>query len=200
MYQNYETQAVQIRLDELIDSNWLEDYAHDLTEVPSRVVNEIIKFIFLWMFFEMKALNKRANFVSIDKVSKEWAECRLIDDNTFCFALDHFRKRYVEGDSTNGSFDDLYQVNQQGGLCHCRFGKGTPYRRVQDVLLCNYNIPEKKQEKAAAVLFILYRLRNNLLHGNKFSQLKYQLGNFRCANDLLKCAIELLNGKDLTTG
>ena len=81
--------------------------------------------------------------------------------------------------SINRSFDDLYQVK-----------KADPYTRVKRVLLSKDEDLEK-QGIASTVLFIVFRLRNNLLHGNKLSQLKDQLDNFRCANCVLKRAIEI---------
>ena len=47
------------------------------------------------------------------------------------------------------------------------------------------------------MLLIVLRLRSNLIHGNKFSQLKDQLENFGCANCVLRREIKIWYDWDL---
>ena len=130
------------------------------------------------MYFEAKVIDNPnlRNDIVIEEISNNWARDERIDCNTFRFALDYFRNRYVDEGTTNDSFNDLFQRGRRD--------------EVSGVLCCEDQQLDK-QRIALAILLIVHRIRNNLLHGNKLRQLPDQFENFVYANRVLKLAIKI---------
>ena len=132
--------------------------------------------------FEARVLEVCASVRGIIEASRRWASNGLLAADRFGEELGYFRDRYVADGRVTHHFDHLHlRQNDAPAL-------------VKNVLVGEKTEPE---EIAAAVLIIVYRFRNNLFYGVKWSyELQGQLENFTYANSALMRAIELdENGK-----
>lgn len=157
--------------------DWLDHYAPGLQALTPQEREAITHFSFLWTMFEARVLSTRASANAIVEASQLWAGNGLLAADTFGQEVAYFRDRYV-GD---GKFTYHF------GHLHLR--RNDAPALVERVLAGEATEPE---EIAAAVLIIVYRFRNNLFHGVKWSyELQGQLENFTHANTALMQAIEL---------
>ena len=157
--------------------DWLQEYAPGFQALSEAERRAIAEFLFLWSLFEAKVLNEHGGANVIIASSTRWARNGLLTVETFGQELAYFRNRYVLDGRFSYHFDHLhFRANDAEGLV----------RRVlngEDGALENI---------AATVLIIVYRFRNNLFHGLKWSyNLQGQLENFMHANKALKRAVEL---------
>ncbi len=159
--------------------DWLEKYAPGFQALSDEERQAITEFSFLWSLFEAKALNEHGNVNAIVESAEEWARTGQLTADTFGGELAYFRDRYVADGAFTCHFEHLH-LRQNDAL-----------NLVQKVLKGEDAEPE---EVAAAMLIIVYRFRNNLFHGVKWSyELQGQLENFMHANTVLMRAIELHN-------
>ena len=126
---------------------------------------------------EAKALNTNGNARAIVEAASLWQKEDLITDQSFEGELEYFRNRYFADGEFTYHFD------------HLRLRRPDRRELVERVLK---NEAAELSDIAAALLIIVYRLRNNLLHGMKWAyQIQGQLENFTHANAILMQAIEL---------
>lgn len=157
--------------------DWLDRYAPGLQALTPEEHEAITHFSFLWTMFEARVLSTRASANAIVEASQRWAGSGLLVADTFGQEVAYFRDRYV----ADGKF--TYHFN------HLHLRRNDAPALVKKVLAGEATEPE---EIAAAVLIIVYRFRNNLFHGVKWSyELQGQLENFTHANAALMQAIEL---------
>jgi hypothetical protein len=157
--------------------DWLDRYAPGLQALTPEEREVITHFSFLWTMFEARVLSTRASANAIVEASQRWAGNGLLAPDTFGQEVAYFRDRYV----ADGKF--TYHFN------HLHLRRNDASALVRKVLAGEATEPE---EVAAAVLIIVYRFRNNLFHGVKWSyELQGQLENFTHANTALMQAIEL---------
>ena len=184
-------------LDEIIGKGWLDCHAPELDGLSDKLVMSIIRFTFLWMIFEGKALKDRKEETNAEKVvavSNQWANSNRSTAKIFSDALEYFQEWYIdpESEKPNNKFKVLFGVKKdppERGR-HCR-RRESPRDRVKRVLLNKNSLPIN--EIVPAMLIIVYHYRNRLFHGPKWLEddLPNQLQNFERANDLLRHAIEL---------
>lgn len=137
----------------------------------------ILRFLLLWSLFEKEVLNLRGNAQTIVKAAKQWAENELLTEEIFESQIYYFRNRYYHHGEYTEHFKNL---NLRPRDCP---------QLVKKVLR---NLDTNPDEVSAAVLIIVYRIRNNLFHGEKWSYgLHGQLDNFNHANAALMKAIKL---------
>ena len=137
----------------------------------------ITEFSLLWSLFEAKSLNEHGSANAILESARLWAEADLLTEHSFSRELAYFRDRYV----ANGEYTHHFH--------HLHLRENDAPDLVKQVLR---HENASLEDIAAAVLIIVYRYRNNLFHGRKWSyELQGQLNNFRCANSALMQAIEL---------
>ena len=176
----------------IIDPDWLKFHAPELKDVNelNDAMMSVIRFVFLWMIFEGKALKKNANPETVMNLSKQWPESEVYDDDIFCNALEYFQKRYIDNGSetTNYQFDDLFRGRDRGEGYKVKCN----YKLAQSVLLGDAMCSEKCCI-ASAVLIVVHRYRNNLFHGKKWlaNDLPDELSVFKIANCVLVKAIAL---------
>lgn len=158
-------------------TDWLDRYAPGLQVLSPEEREAITHFSFLWTMFEARVLDTRANANAIVEASQGWAGNALLSADTFEQEVAYFRNRYFADGEFTHHFNHLHlRPNDAPAL-------------VRKVLAGEASSPE---QIAAAVLIIVYRFRNNLFHGVKWSyELQGQLGNFIHANAALMRAIEL---------
>ena len=158
-------------------SDWLERYAPGLQALTPGERDAITHFSFLWTMFEARVLSTRASANAIVEASQRWAGNGLLAADTFGQEVAYFRDRYF----ADGEF--TYHFT------HLHLRRSDAPALVKKVLAGEATEPE---EISAAVLIIVYRFRNNLFHGVKWSyELQGQLENFTHANAALMQAIEL---------
>ena len=156
---------------------WLSRHEPGFRELSGRERNAVMHFSLLWSLFESGALNTNGNARAIVAAAKLWADENLIAERAFHRQLAHFRNRY----HANGAF--TYRFEQLGFRPHDRRAL------VEQALGGDEADPALV---AAAVLIIVYRLRNNLFHGVKWADgIRGQLENFDHANEALMQAIAL---------
>lgn len=162
--------------------DWLEQNAPGFREFSDNERDVIIEFLLLWSLFEAKVLDQRGSANAILDTAKQWAGKGLLSQESFELEINYFRNRYYAGGEYTHHFEHLHlRENDFPDL-------------VKKVLR---NMDANPDEVAAATLIIVYRFRNNLFHGVKWSyKLRGQLKNFNHANIALMKAVELYNKAD----
>jgi hypothetical protein len=155
---------------------WLRARApgyEDLTEAEREALKT---FLFLWSLFEANALGEQGGPASIIDAAHELCKRQGGLGPKVGGALAYFRERYVVEDAPNHRFDALnFRARDRRPL-------------VEEVLT---GLREAPGDQAAAVLLIVYRLRNNLFHGAKWAYgLAGQHDNFHHANQVLMEALD----------
>jgi hypothetical protein len=104
----------------------------------------------------------------------------IIDSNLLNEIFQYFKNRYIE----NGDANDIFNRFDFG-----REPASTTYKNfVKDRLLKEETT---NQEKLQSLLYIAFRLRNNLFHGSKEVEKLYEQNeNFKQINSLLMVIIE----------
>lgn len=149
----------------------------DLT-LPER--QAVADFTLLWSVMEGRVLHSNKSMAReldtlVDRLS---AEGRL-PVAKFAPALTYFRSRYFSSDFTEKLIGLRLEKLRPEGFAGL----------VRTVLDGSNDSPV---DGVKAVLFIIYRLRNNLFHGSKWNDgLQDQLENFTHSNDALMVIIEL---------
>lgn len=144
--------------------------------MPAEDREAIANFTFLWSLFEARALDRGASAQRILAFTHELSARNTLKPERFDDQLRYFRERYFPKGQESRHFPHL----------HLR-GNDSP-ALVQAVLMGKNNDPA---DRVAGVLIVIYRLRNNLFHGEKWGyELQGQLQNFTIANDTLMTAIE----------
>jgi hypothetical protein len=133
-------------------------------------------FALLWSLFESRCLGENASADRIVTAIKNLQSHGRLNLAPFSDQIDYFFNRYHDGAQFTGHFSGL------------RLRKNDQPQLVQDALT-------KKASNditvLATLLIIIYRLRNNLLHGHKWSyEIKGQLANFKNANQSLMSYME----------
>jgi hypothetical protein len=122
-------------------------------------------------------LETRGNARSILEAAERWAEKNLLSADSFLNEFMYFRDRYVGKSGVTHRFG------------HLNLRNGDMPDLVRQTLMSK---EPTALDVAATVLTIIYRYRNNLFHGVKWSyELRGQLENFAHANTGLMKAIEI---------
>jgi hypothetical protein len=168
----FETRETQMSV-----TNWLERNARGFPERSEEERNAIMQFSLLWSLFEARTLETSGDADSILAVSRRWANKGLLTGETFKHELAYFRKRYRADKGFTYRFNYLNLRRSDKRDLVERVLKG----ETADLA-----------EVTAALLIIVYRLRNNFFHGVKWAyEIRDQLENFNHGNSVLMQAIEL---------
>ena len=133
-------------------------------------------FSLLWSFFEAKAMHTNASSNRILALVHEWAAQNRLNLAPFSQSLAYFKNRYFN----SGDYSDLFH-----GL---NLRKGDNPELVKAVLRGENT---NDADCVAALLIVVYRLRNNLFHGVKWAyDIRDQLDNFTNANNAIMAALE----------
>ena len=157
--------------------NWLVDNVHGYSNLTHEEKEEIKYFALLWSLFEFKMVNNFANPTSIVALCESMDQPNPIDLAAFTDPFDYFRNRYYGAQGVTYAFTQLhFRPNDRQAL-------------VESVLAAQ---PHTNGHILAAFLLIVYRLRNNLFHGEKWKyEIQGQLDNFRNANAVLMATMDL---------
>lgn len=155
---------------------WLCVRAPGFIHLAEAERSAIMHFSLLWSFFEANALNTNASANHILALVHEWASQNKLEIEPFSQSLAHFQNRYFNG----GDFTELF--------------RGLNLRRNDNPELIKAVLRGENTDPAdcvAVLLIIVYRLRNNLFHGNKWAYgIHGQLENFTNANFAIMAALE----------
>lgn len=154
---------------------WLEANVPGFSELPEEDRCAILHFALLWSLFEAKALQTRASAHAILALVHEWSAQGRLQPNEFSVCLRYFRQRYFQNGQPTPYFAGLNLRNNDNPAL------------VRAVLDGTNNNPA---DVVAALLILVYRLRNNLFHGVKWVYgIQGQRGNFEHANEALMSAL-----------
>jgi hypothetical protein len=156
---------------------WLCVKAPGFNKLAGEDRDAIMHFTLLWSFFEAKALCTSASANKILAVVKRWEGDGRLDVAAFDECLVYFRGRYFRNGTATQKFFELgFRPHDKEVL-------------VEAVLKGENTNPS---DCVAALLIVVYRLRNNLFHGAKWDyDIRDQRCNFTHANAILMSAMDL---------
>jgi hypothetical protein len=159
---------------------WLEQTAPGFSLLSGQEREAIKDFSLLWSLYEGTILNRSGNANAIIRTVTSLKKCGKLTLEPFRPAIEHFLERYYDGTDLTYAFHDLHlRSNDHPELVE----KVVRGQSSDDV------------EILSALLIMVFRLRNNLFHGVKWSYgIRGQLDNFRNANDLLMSVMEMHRG------
>ena len=155
---------------------WLISRAAGFGDLTKDDLDPIMYFSLLWSLFEAEALNNNASSSKICKLVTKWDRAGTLRFAGFTESLAYFKNRYF----ANGALTYYFQgLRLRPGDCP----------KLVEAVITGENTGEANS--VIALLVIVYRLRNNLFHGEKWAYaLRGQRGNFRHANLVLMKALE----------
>lgn len=155
---------------------WLEARAPGFLDLPDPDRRAIFDFAFLWSLFEAQIM---VNFARADRIRERvdvWVANGTLEAGLYDAELDYFRNRYF----ADGEFTDHFP--------HLNLRPSDHPDLVQAVIEGTNDDP---RDRMMALLMIVWRLRNNLFHGEKWAYgLRDQLENFTHANCVLMRMLE----------
>jgi hypothetical protein len=155
---------------------WLCANAPGFSDLSEEERTAIMHFSVLWSFFEARLLKTNASAKSILTLVRDWTDRGQLDLTHFEESLDYFKDRYFKDDVATGYFAGL------------NIRKNDNPTLVNAVLKGENTNPS---DCVAALLIVVFRLRNNLFHGAKWVDgIRGQRDNFIHASTALMVAIE----------
>ncbi len=151
--------------------NWLNNYFPNAPEFNRDDIKAVTDFSLMWNLFEFEMGNQQMSIQQI-AICASQIVTKSPRNNFYQKYLEYFQSRYINNISTtNNLFDGLaFRPNDKKDF-------------VANVLIENDTNPSNIIE---AILIILYRLRNNLFHGQKeLHNIHTQHNNFNIANQFL---------------
>jgi hypothetical protein len=157
---------------------WLEQNAPGFDALSEQERAAIAHFALLWSFFEARALSTRGSSRAILALTHEWSAQGRLATEPFADSLIYFQLRYY----ANGvETPHLASLNLRQNDC----------RDLVHAVLKGENA--NPADCIAALLIVVYRLRNNLFHGAKWAYgIQGQLNNFTHANATLMNALSIV--------
>jgi len=165
------------KIEEFAPLVWLSKFSPTNEPLNSETLEPILSFTLIWNLFETVACNRNGSIRSIDESINNANDHGLLKSEDFSDFLIFFQSRYVQ----DRDIDQLpeYLLSRRG----CSNIESDKIRLLQDVLQGNSTAIG---EIVSSLLFIAYRIRNNLFHGEKnLFTLDTQLDLFRAVNFLL---------------
>ena len=152
--------------------DWLRRKVPEFSQLEENERAAIYDFSFLWSLFEGSVLNCQCNVPNIRRFAEQTESKIRLNDVDFAPFVSYLQNRYY----LNGNPTEHYR--------HLHVERsGSPEEVVE--MLSNENCTEKV--KLIGCLVVVFRLRNNLFHGEKWKyQLQGQLDNFQRANNFLR--------------
>ena len=155
---------------------WLERKVPQFSGLGQDEREAIYDFSFLWSLLEGSVLNCHCNVREIRQLVSNLEQGNRLSDIQLAPYVVYLQSRYY----VEGSLTSFYQ--------HLRVERsGNPAEVVE--MLCNQDCAESVQ--LIGCLVVVFRLRNNLFHGEKWRyQLQGQLDNFKHANEFLRSLMD----------
>ncbi len=157
---------------------WLEQNAPGFDKLSEQERAAITHFALLWSFFEARALSTHGSSHAILALTHGWLAQGRLAIEPFSESLLYFQQRYY---SNGVETSYLAGLNLRPNDC----------RDLVHAVLEGKN--SNPADCVAALLIVVYRLRNNLLHGAKWAYgIQGQLSNFTHANTTLMNALSIV--------
>jgi hypothetical protein len=155
--------------------DWLSRHAREAIDITDATWYVVGGLTLLWNLFEQRHCDKKCTVAKLKGLAEKIAPTAL--EGELSGAWDFWRTRYVENGATNNRFEGLHIQTKA-------------HRDVVEPVLCGNATP---QAQLGAMLVIVYRLRNNLFHGEKeLPTLNEQRENLDYACRVLAATMELL--------
>ena len=159
-----------------MSEHWLEANAPGFRDLPEQDRRAIFDFAFLWSLFEAQVMD---NFARADRIRErvdEWSAAGTLAADSYDGELAYFRDRYFAEGALTYHF------------AHLELRPSDHPDLVEAVISGGNNDP---RDRMLAVLMVVWRFRNNLFHGAKWSyHLRDQCQNFTHANAVLMRLLE----------
>lgn len=170
---------------------WIKNFFNNGVDLNNEGIDRVRNFSLLWNLFETFACNRRADINSISNAVDTINQREQITTDLIADHLTYFKERYFNDDGTP---KEIFE-----GL---KFRPGqTDQAAKQKVTETLTNKIDNPVENLKSLLFILYRFRNNLFHGEKeVVRLNGQIDNFTVANDLLAKVLTIMKRQYLING
>ena len=167
---------------------WIMDFFDNAVDLSDEGIDRVRNFAFLWNIFEASACDKRANLNSIKDAVETLNNSEQLKSTDFEPFVDYFSNRYF-----NSNGDTTYSID---GL---EFSNSTNDQVAKDKVESVLRRDEiRPKEIVKGLLYILYRFRNNLFHGNKqVVNLNTQIDNFIAANHILSIFLSIMKRNHL---
>lgn len=166
---------------------WLSGNVGGYAALDPKDRQAIYDFALLWSLFEACVLECEASVPTIESKIGLAGDIQGIDLTPFEEALVYFRDRYFEVSNPGPRFESLWPGTKKAGR-----------ERVAAVF---GDVNSGPSDKLIALLIIVYRLRNNLFHGEKWANsFVDQHGNFTHAGTVLMRTMEMCRARGLTVG
>lgn len=151
---------------------WLAQKVPEFSQLGEDERKAIYDFSFLWSLFEGSVLNCHCNVGEIRKFAINLEQREGLGAISMSPYVEYLRNRYYVGEELTNHYQHLHIERS-----------GTPAEVVE--MLCNEGCSNYVQ--LIGCLVVIFRLRNNLFHGEKWRyQLQGQLDNFHQANKFLR--------------
>jgi hypothetical protein len=152
---------------------WLCDKSISFKELAPHDQGTIMHFTLLWSYFEDQALDNSASLRKIVDFARRVEGLGRLKPVAFEEDFAYFQDRYFQNGDFTWHFDGLFHQHQDKQALDL----------VRAVLSCKNT---NNGDRIAAFLLIIYRLRNRLMHGDKWDEdLGGQIDNFTHANNVL---------------
>jgi hypothetical protein len=157
-------------------NKWLELHAPGFDHLSDAERAAIKDFSLLWSLFEAFVLDTYGSATAIVATCAKFKASGTLDISRMAEPITYFQKRYFDGTAFTPAYSGLH------------LGKGDHIALVERFLK---NQSKDHADTLAAVLIIIYRLRNNLFHGRKWSYgIEGQMANFHQASSVLMKVME----------
>jgi hypothetical protein len=155
-------------------SEWLEKNVLGFSLLSAQDREAIRDFSLLWSLYEGTILNASGSANAIIHAVGSLKASGRLTPKPLRGAIDYFVGRYFDGDLT---FHELHL-------------RSNDHRALVEKVVKAQSTDDT--EIVSAILIIVFRLRNNLFHGVKWSYgIRDQLENFRNANNVLMSVMEM---------
>lgn len=151
---------------------WLSNRVPGFSSLFGEERDANVDFSFLWSLFEGMEMNRNCNVQTIRRyVTDLEQQGGLVDFDCETY-LEYLKSRYYQNGEVTDNFHHLHlERNNNPG----------------EVMEALSNEDATHEVKVIGCLIVIYRLRNNLFHGEKWQyQLQDQRNNFVFANEFLK--------------
>ncbi|MCB9397379.1 MAG: hypothetical protein H6510_06165 [Acidobacteria bacterium] len=156
---------------------WLSIKVSGFAKLTEDELDAIDDFSFLWNLFEGKIMNRRCDLPLIRNYVQQLEERGGLEILEVEWYVRYLRNRYLK----DGDVTDYYYGLNLG-----------VHNNTKEVLETLRNEDASKLVKVIGCLIVIYRLRNNLFHGEKWQyHLQDQLTNFVQENEFIKQHIQL---------
>lgn len=159
---------------------WITDFIQ--VQLDEEIVKRIKNFTLLWNLYETFGCGRNANLTSISNNINDIENTDPIVFLSLQRFREYFKHRYFNADDTPTP----------------RFARLEFTPNIEAVVTNALIHGALSTDTLKAMMYIVYRYRNNLFHGNKVvAHLNGQLDNFTHANELLTIVLDMMKVRNM---